>query len=129
MKNLIQKYRNKYPRWLFLWLIKKHWLFPEPMVFSDMITISELYAVKTDPRLLQDEVKDLLVEKLWDTIQSVWLRWSFTPSIPDIRFETYDDPRTGNKIIRWRAVFKYTPHQNFRYSQDLVEAIKDFRFY
>lgn len=126
MKKIIQKYRNKYPRWLFLWLIKKYWLFPEPMVLSDRLFISSTMAMQISGRMFENEVRNRLIQSLWDTVEVVWLRYSYTPLTREIDFTQQQDFETEATILTWKMICTYSPYRNFNYFRDLIEEIERF---
>lgn len=91
---------------LFVWLVHKHWIFPEPQVFSNAKYISELAQMKGNRDFTQ-EVMRMLADECSRTIFENWQKHNYFVFEP-IEVTTRRSFENGSFEIRYKFVSKFT---------------------
>ena len=97
---------NYAPINIFRWLVKKHWIFPEPQVFSNSKYISDLMLMKNDKYFIA-EVMALLSDDCSRTILEVYRKHGYFLFEP-IEVSTRRNFENNSIEIRYKCVLKYT---------------------
>lgn len=123
---IIDKYQSKYPGWLFQWLIRKHWLFPEPKMLRKQLFVSESMAMRGNARTMQQEVVERMIDEIWEELVHVWKKYSYTPSYRNTTFTVRQDFESQAKIFTLTVVCSYNPHWTFGQVRSFVDEIMGF---
>jgi hypothetical protein len=107
---------------LFRWLIQKHWIFPEPQVFSNSKYISELMQMKGDRYLVQEMMR-ILADDCSRIIFENWQKHSYFVFEP-IEVFTRQRFEDNSFEVRYKFISKYSYGIGVRDLEFIADQIK-----
>ena len=121
-KKLIDFIREKLPL-LFVFCIKRGWIYPEPIVYSNSVTVS--IEMKMSYRDMKREVFELLMHQITGTAFEAYKKINYFPYPDTIEIQRYEDFANYKTVFRWKMTAFYCPILNYRRVDDFISKLKE----
>ncbi len=131
VKNMISKWlekrRYKLPLWSFGYLVKNHWISPEPIVYQNVMSVSDIVLRQSNYEV-NKYIRERMVHEIWAKVNDM-MKYSLYPAKygRDEYVEMRRREIIGNfgEEYKWTIYFTWRPRIQITEMEDVIFSIKN----